>query len=133
MVRSRHNVCKQLHVPAQSGSSSVLDRMRRGYTREAYDQLIDRVHHAIPNVALSTDIIVGKYSTSNVSYHSSLGFSQESEEEHQATLDLMRKTKFDQAFMFKYSEREKTHAHRHWPDDVPSQTKQRRLQEVHHN
>ncbi|GAB4822700.1 hypothetical protein N2152v2_009746 [Parachlorella kessleri] len=116
VIASRPNVCKQLHMPAQSGSSAVLERMRRGYSREAYDALVAHVREAIPAVALSTDIISG--------------FCGESEEDHAATLDLMRRTGFDQAFMFAYSDREKTYAAKHLQDDVPEEVKGRRLAEV---
>jgi tRNA A37 methylthiotransferase MiaB len=115
-VASRPNICASLHLPAQSGSNSVLSRMRRGYTREAYLQLVDDVRRTIPNVTISTDIIVG--------------FCGETEEEHADTVLLMEQVKFDQAFMFAYSLREKTHAARTMEDDVPEATKLRRLQEV---
>eukprot|EP00873_Tetraselmis_striata_P009339 jgi/Tetstr1/429603/TSEL_019501.t1 len=115
-VARHHNICSQLHMPAQSGSSSVLASMRRGYTREAYDALIDRVRRILPQVALSTDIITG--------------FCGETEEDHAATVQLMRATGYDQAFMFAYSRRDKTHAARHLEDDVPAEVKQRRLAEV---
>ena len=110
------NVCESLHIPAQSGSSAVLEAMRRGYTREAYDALIRRVRELLPNAAISSDFISG--------------FCGETEEDHLATLDLLRTTRFDKAFMFAYSLREKTHAHRKLVDDVPEPTKQRRLREV---
>jgi len=114
---ARHsNICSHLHMPAQSGSSAVLHSMRRGYTREAYDSLIARVREVIPEVSLSTDIIAG--------------FCGESEADHAATLDLMRFTGYDQAFMFAYSRRDKTHAAKHLQDDVPEAVKQRRLAEV---
>jgi len=114
---SRHsNICSHLHMPAQSGSTAVLERMQRGYTRGAYDALIQRAREIIPTVSLSTDIIVG--------------FCGETEDDHNATLDLMRRTAFDQAFMFSYSKRDKTYAARHYDDDVPEDVKQRRLSEV---
>ncbi|KAL3133161.1 hypothetical protein ABBQ38_007054 [Trebouxia sp. C0009 RCD-2024] len=116
VIARRPNVCKQLHMPAQSGSSSMLERMRRGYTRQAYDDLVQHVRELVPGVSLSTDIISG--------------FCGETEEEHLDTLDLIRKTQYDQAFMFAYSEREKTHAARHLEDDVPPDVKSRRLQEI---
>eukprot|EP01026_Neomeris_dumetosa_P067142 TRINITY_DN6537_c0_g1_i2.p1 TRINITY_DN6537_c0_g1~~TRINITY_DN6537_c0_g1_i2.p1 ORF type:complete len:500 (+),score=64.52 TRINITY_DN6537_c0_g1_i2:58-1557(+) len=115
-IRKYPNICNQLHMPAQSGSTSCLERMRRGYSREAYDQLIERVRKTIPNVALSTDIIVG--------------FCGETEDEHRDTVDLMEKIGYDQAFMFAYSEREKTYASRKMEDDVLPEVKKRRLQEV---
>eukprot|EP01025_Chloroclados_australasicus_P038729 TRINITY_DN39_c0_g1_i2.p1 TRINITY_DN39_c0_g1~~TRINITY_DN39_c0_g1_i2.p1 ORF type:complete len:599 (+),score=70.72 TRINITY_DN39_c0_g1_i2:104-1798(+) len=115
-IRDYPNICKQLHMPAQSGNTAVLDRMRRGYTRQAYDQLIERVRSTIPDVALSTDIIVG--------------FCGETEDEHRDTVDLMQRIGYDQAFMFAYSKREKTYAARHMKDDVPEDVKKRRLNEV---
>ncbi|KAK9848481.1 hypothetical protein WJX84_012363 [Apatococcus fuscideae] len=115
-IAEHANVAKQLHLPAQSGSSSLLQRMRRGHTREAYDALVDSVRAAIPGIALSTDIIAG--------------FCGETEEEHFATVDLVKRMQYDQAFMFAYSQRTKTFASRHLPDDVPPDVKTRRLTEI---
>ena len=116
LMAERSNICSHLHMPAQSGSSSVLERMRRGYTREAYLELIEDVRRLIPDVAISSDFITG--------------FCGETEEEHRETLSLMEQVKFDQAFMFAYSMRGKTHAHRTMQDDVTLETKNRRLNEV---
>ncbi|KAL7546542.1 hypothetical protein ACHAWF_009877 [Thalassiosira exigua] len=116
LMAERSNICNHLHMPAQSGSSSVLQRMRRGYTREAYLELITDVRNLIPGVAISSDFIAG--------------FCGETEEEHRETVSLMEEVKFDQAFMFAYSMREKTHAHRVMTDDVPADVKNRRLNEV---
>jgi tRNA A37 methylthiotransferase MiaB len=116
LIAERRNVAKQLHMPAQSGSTSVLARMRRGYTREAYVELATRARALIPNVALSSDFIAG--------------FCGETEEEHRDTLDLMRLARYEHAFMFAYSEREKTAAHRRLADDVPEEVKKRRLAEI---
>ena len=118
LMAERSNICNALHMPAQSGSSTVLHRMRRGYTREAYLELINNVRDFIPSsdVAISSDFITG--------------FCGESEDEHNETLTLMDEVQFDQAFMFAYSVREKTHAHRTMEDDVPADVKQRRLNEV---
>lgn len=116
LMADRPNVCNQLHMPAQSGSSSVLQRMRRGYTREAYLTLLDDVRATIPDVAISSDFISG--------------FCGETEEEHRDTLDLMGRVAYDQAYMFAYSMRGKTHAHRSMTDDVPIDVKMRRLNEV---
>jgi len=116
VIAENHNVCSQLHMPAQSGHTAMLARMRRGYTRDAYDALVAHVRATIPNVALSTDIITG--------------FCGETEEEHAATVDLMRSTRFDNAFMFAYSQRDKTAAARHLADDVPEEVKSARLQEI---
>lgn len=116
LMAERGNICKHLHMPAQSGSSSVLERMRRGYTREAYLELINDVKGMIPEVAISSDFITG--------------FCGETEEEHMETLSLMQTVQYDQAFMFAYSMREKTHAHRTMFDDIPPDVKNRRLNEI---
>ena len=116
LMRERHTLCKSIHLPAQSGSSSVLERMRRGYGREAYEQLIADVRRLLPSAAISTDMIAG--------------FCGETEEEHRASVELMQQVQYDQAFMFHYSQREKTHAHRSMADDVPEPVKLRRLQEI---
>jgi tRNA A37 methylthiotransferase MiaB len=116
LMAERYNVCNHLHMPAQSGSSSVLNRMRRGYTREAYIELIDDVKGLIPDVSISSDFITG--------------FCGETDEEHNDTLSLMDYVSYDQAFMFAYSMRGKTHAHRTMEDDVPEEVKSKRLQEV---
>lgn len=116
LMAERPNICNHLHMPAQSGSTSVLERMRRGYSREAYLELIDDVRRLIPDVAISSDFIAG--------------FCGETEEEHLDTISLMEKVQFDQAFMFAYSMRGKTHAHRTMEDDVPAEVKNRRLNEV---
>jgi MiaB/RimO family radical SAM methylthiotransferase len=116
LMAERHNVCNQLHMPAQSGSTSALKRMRRGYSREAYLELMDTVHTMIPDVALSSDFITG--------------FCGETEEEHRDTLSLMGNVQYDMAFMFAYSMRGKTHAHRNLVDDVAHEVKMRRLTEV---
>ncbi|KNE72309.1 tRNA-I(6)A37 thiotransferase enzyme MiaB [Allomyces macrogynus ATCC 38327] len=116
VIRAHPNICNQLHLPAQSGSTTMLQRMRRGYSRDAFLSLVDRARELIPNVALSTDIIAG--------------FCGETEAEHQDTVSLMREVAFDQAFMFAYSMREKTYAHRHLEDNVPADVKSRRLAEI---
>ena len=96
VIASHHNICKSIHVPMQSGSTSVLSRMRRGYSREAYISLIEAIRDLIPHASLSTDIIVG--------------FCDETDSEHADTVSLMQQMKFDQAFMYAYSLRDKTHA-----------------------
>lgn len=116
LMAERSNVCKQLHLPAQSGSTTVLARMRRGYDREAYLQLIDDVRATIPDVALTSDFITG--------------FCGETEEEHADTLSLMAAVRYDQAFMFAYSRRGNTNAGRTMVDDIPDAIKARRLQEI---
>ena len=116
-VMARHpNICDYIHLPVQSGSSAVLQRMNRGYTREWYLDRIAAIRHHMPNCSISTDIITG--------------FCGETEEDHQQTLSLMEAVRYDMAFMFKYSERPKTLAARKYPDDVPDEVKGRRLQEV---
>ena len=116
VIARRPNVCNCLHMPAQSGNTRTLENMARGYTREAYLKLIDRVKEKIPGCAITTDIIVG--------------FCGETEEEHEDTVTLMDRVAYEQAFMFAYSERDGTSAARKMEDDVPEDVKQRRLQEV---
>ena len=110
------NICKHIHLPVQSGSSSVLKRMNRKYTREWYLGRIDAINRILPGCAISTDIIAG--------------FCGETEEEHRETLSLMREAGFDFAYMFKYSERPGTGAARHMKDDVSEEVKTRRLNEI---
>lgn len=98
LIAERDNICNSIHIPAQSGSNSVLESMRRGHTRESYIELIQRARSIIPNVSISSDFISG--------------FCGETEEDHQDTLNLLKEIKYDMAFMFAYSLREKTHAHR---------------------
>lgn len=110
------NICKYIHLPVQSGSSEVLKRMNRGYDRAWYLERMASIRRHMPDCAISTDIIAG--------------FSGETEEDHQATLELIREVGYDMAFMFKYSERPKTLAARKYPDDVPEEVKGRRLAEI---
>jgi tRNA-2-methylthio-N6-dimethylallyladenosine synthase len=110
------NICSYIHLPVQSGSTSVLDRMNRSYTREWYLERIRSIRRIIPGCAISTDIITG--------------FCGETENEHTDTLTLMDEVGFDFAYMFKYSERPKTLAERRFEDDVPEETKSRRLNEI---
>lgn len=110
------NICNFIHLPVQSGSSKILKKMRRDYTADQYLERIAMIRKHLPNVALSTDIISG--------------YCTETEEDHQQTLDLMKEVRYDGAFMFKYSERENTLAHKKYPDDVPEEVKTRRLQEI---
>ncbi|CAB80305.1 putative protein [Arabidopsis thaliana] len=116
LMRDRHNICNLIHLPAQSGNSRILEQMRRGYTREAYLDLVKKIRSIIPDVAITSDFITG--------------FCGETEEEHQETLSLVRAVGYDMAYMFAYSMREKTHAHRNYTDDVPEEVKQRRLTEL---
>ncbi|CAG9767332.1 unnamed protein product [Ceutorhynchus assimilis] len=116
IIQSQPNICKYLHMPAQSGNSAVLERMRRGYTREAYLELVARIRKQIPNVALSSDFICG--------------FCGETEEEFEDTLSLMEEVKYNTAYLFAYSMREKTTAHRRFIDDVPQEIKAERIQRM---
>lgn len=116
VIASHGNICKHLHMPAQSGSSRMLSLMRRGYDRESYDALLERALTMMPGVTFSTDIIVG--------------FCGETEEDHQETLDLLQKHRFPVGFLFAYSDRERTHAARRYQDDVPLAVKKRRLAEA---
>ncbi|CAO0799221.1 unnamed protein product [Mucor circinelloides] len=116
LIASRPNLCNSIHLPIQSGSNTVLERMRRGYTREAYLSLVEEMRKIIPDVWISSDFITG--------------FCGETEAEHRDTVSLMEQVKYDTAFMFAYSMREKTHAHRRYKDDVADSDKARRLQEI---
>ncbi|KDP32684.1 hypothetical protein JCGZ_13682 [Jatropha curcas] len=116
VMRDRYNICKSIHLPAQTGSSTVLERMRRGYTREAYLDLVQKIRKMMPDIGISSDFICG--------------FCGETEEEHKDTLSLVRAVGYDMAYMFAYSMREKTHAHRNYVDDVSDDVKQRRLTEL---
>jgi tRNA-2-methylthio-N6-dimethylallyladenosine synthase len=110
------NICKYIHLPVQSGSTSMLERMNRGYTREWYLERIAAIKKYMPTCAISTDIIAG--------------FCGETDAEHNDTLSLMKEVGYDFAYMFKYSERPKTLAERKFKDDIPEELKQARLQEI---
>ena len=110
------NVCRHIHLPVQSGSNRILKLMNRKYTREWYLDRVAAIRRIVPDCGLTTDIFVG--------YHS------ETEEDHQMSLSLMRECGYDSAFMFRYSERPGTYASKHLPDDVPEETKLRRLNEM---
>ena len=116
VIAEEPNICKQIHLPVQSGSDRILKLMNRKYTREWYLGRVAAIRRIIPDCGLSTDIFVG--------YHS------ETEKDHEQTLSLMRAVHFDSAFMFKYSERPGTYAAAHLPDNVPEDVKLRRLDEV---
>ena len=116
LIAERPNLCNYIHIPAQAGSDSMLERMRRPYTRDQYLRLIEKMKGIIPGLSLSTDIIAG--------------FCGETEEEHQQTLSLMREVEYDLAYMFAYSERERTLAYRKFEDDVPDDVKKSRLSEI---
>ncbi|MEC9209503.1 MAG: tRNA (N6-isopentenyl adenosine(37)-C2)-methylthiotransferase MiaB [Bacteroidota bacterium] len=114
-ITKHKNICKYIHLPVQSGSSRLLELMKRGYNREEYITLIDNIKARIPDCAISMDIIAG--------------FCSETEKDHQETLSLMDYVKYDFGYMFKYSERPNTPAAR-MQDDVPEKTKQRRLAKI---
>ncbi|HWA07141.1 MAG TPA: tRNA (N6-isopentenyl adenosine(37)-C2)-methylthiotransferase MiaB [Ignavibacteria bacterium] len=109
------NLCNYIHIPVQSGSDRVLELMQRSYTIEHYMKIMDNIKKLIPDVSLSTDIITG--------------FCTETEEDHKMTLEVMKEVRYDGAYMFKYSPREKTKAWK-MDDDVDEETKTRRLVEI---
>ncbi|MDP9041102.1 MAG: radical SAM protein, partial [Bacteroidota bacterium] len=110
------NICNYIHLPVQSGSTRILQRMNRSYTREWYLSKIRRIRELIPDCGISSDIIAG--------------FCTETEEDHQETLSLMRESSFDMSYMYFYSERPGTLAARKYPDDIPETEKKRRLDEI---
>lgn len=110
------NICKHIHLPVQSGSNAMLEKMRRKYTREWYLERVRKIRSVMPGCGLSTDIIAG--------------FCGETQQDHQDTLSLMEEAAFDSAFMFQYSERPGTLAARKYPDDVPPEVKTARLNEI---
>ena len=116
VIAEMSNVCKHIHLPVQSGSDKILKLMNRKYTVEWYMNRVRAIRELIPDCGLSTDIFVG--------YH------DETEEDHQRSLELMRTVGYDSAFMFKYSERPGTYAAKHLPDNVPEEVKIRRLNEL---
>ena len=116
VIAEMPNVCRHIHLPVQSGSDRILRLMNRKYTREWYLDRVAAIRRIVPDCGLSTDIFVG--------YH------DETEEDHQLSLSLMREVQYDSAFMFKYSERPGTYASKHLPDNVPEEEKIRRLNEL---
>lgn len=112
-MAEHENICRHIHLPVQSGSNAMLEKMRRKYTREWYLERVARIRSVMPDCGLSTDIIAG--------------FCGETEQDHMDTLDLMEKVGFDSAFMFQYSERPGTLAAKRYPDDVPPDVKTARL------
>ena len=110
------NICNHIHLPVQSGSDRLLEKMRRRYTAEWYLERVAKIREILPGCGITTDVIAG--------------FCSETEEDHQQTLELFRKVGFDYAYMFYYSERPGTLAARHYPDDVPLDVKTRRLNEI---
>jgi tRNA-2-methylthio-N6-dimethylallyladenosine synthase len=115
-IAQNENICRHIHLPAQSGSSRILKLMNRKYTREWYMDRINAIRKIIPDCAISTDMIAG--------------FCTETEEDHKESLSLMEWAEFDFAYMFKYSERSGTKAARKYKDDIPEEIKSRRLSEI---
>jgi len=115
-IANYDNLCKSIHLPVQSGSDKILTLMKRKYTREWYLGRIAAIHRILPDASISTDVFCG--------------FHDETEEDHQETLSLLREVNFDLAFMFKYSERPGTFAAKNLPDNIPEEEKLRRLAEI---
>ncbi len=115
-MASHANICRHIHLPVQSGSDRMLEKMRRRYTRAGYLERVAKIRALMPDCALSTDVIAG--------------FCSETEEDHRDTLSLFEAVGFDAAFMFQYSERPGTLAAKKYPDDVPPEVKTRRLEEI---
>ena len=116
VIAEEPNVCRNIHLPVQSGSNRILKLMNRKYTREWYLERVAAIRRIIPDCGLSTDIFAG--------------YCTETEEDHQESLSLMRECAYDSAFMFKYSERPGTYASKHFKDDIDEDTKVRRLNEL---
>ncbi len=116
VINKYDNICKYIHLPVQSGNTRILNLMNRGYSREWYLDKVAKIKEIIPDCGLSSDIISG--------------FCDETEEEHQDTLSLMDKVRYDMAYMFNYSERPGTLAAKKYTDNVDDETKKRRLQEI---
>lgn len=115
-IAAHENICRHIHLPVQSGSSRILEKMRRKYDREWYLERVAKIREIMPDCGLSTDVIAG--------------FCSETEQDHKDTLSLFEQVCFDSAFMFQYSERPGTLASRHYPDDVPPEVKTARLNEI---
>jgi len=115
-ISSYHNLCKSIHLPVQSGSDKILALMKRKYTRAWYLDRIAAIRRILPEASISTDVFCG--------------FHDETEEDHQQTLSLLREVNFDLAFMFKYSERPGTFAAKNLPDNISEEEKLRRLAEI---
>jgi tRNA-2-methylthio-N6-dimethylallyladenosine synthase len=116
VMQKYDNVAKHIHLPAQSGSTRILEKMNRTYTREWYEERINRIKELMPECSISSDIITG--------------FCSETEEDHEATLSLMKWAEYEFSYMYFYSERPGTLAARKYEDDVPEEIKRRRLTEV---
>jgi tRNA-2-methylthio-N6-dimethylallyladenosine synthase len=113
VMAANPKLCKHIHLPLQSGSDSVLERMNRTYTKQEFLDLVDEIREIIPEVSLTTDVICG--------------FCGETDEDFEETLGVVRRVEFDSAFMFKYSQRQQTIAERKFQDDVPEEMKTQRL------
>jgi len=116
MMARYSNICKYVHLPVQSGSDRILQAMNRQHTRAQYLELIAEAKRIVPEIAFSQDMIVG--------------FCGETERDHLDTMSLMREVEYDYGYMFAYSERPGTPAHKKMKDDVPAEVKQRRLTEI---
>ena len=116
VMASRPNICHSIHLPVQSGSDTMLVKMRRRYTRAWYLARVAKIRSLMPDCVITTDVIAG--------------FCGETEQDHQDTLSIMREVGYDYAYMFQYSERPGTLAARNYPDDVPPEVKTRRLEEI---
>ena len=116
VIAGHENICNTIHLPVQSGSTRMLKLMNRGHGREEYLEKIAMIRCCVPGVTVSTDLIAG--------------FCGETQEDHQATLNMMEEVRFDYAYMFFYSVRPGTYAAKHLPDDVPGEVKKRRLEEI---
>lgn len=116
LIAESPNLCKHIHLPLQAGSDVVLERMNRTYTRDEFLRLVDEIREIIPNVSLTTDVICG--------------FCGESEADFSHTVEVMQRVQFDSAFIFKYSERQKTIAVRKFADDVPEEVKTARVMQL---
>lgn len=115
-MASRPNICHCIHLPVQSGSDRMLEKMRRRYTRQWYLDRVAKIRKEMPDCAITTDVIAG--------------FCSETEQDHKDTLSIMEEVRYDYAYMFQYSERPGTLAARNFPDDVPPEVKTRRLNEI---
>lgn len=115
-MAKHHNICEYIHLPVQSGSTRLLELMKRTYSREWYLERISAINRILPDCAISSDVISG--------------FCTETEEDHKETLSIMKSSRYSMSYMFFYSERPRTWAERHLEDDIPEKVKKRRLAEV---
>lgn len=116
VMAAHPNICRCIHLPVQSGSNRMLKAMNRKYTVEWYLDRVDAIRRYMPDCSITTDVIAG--------------FCGETLEDHEATLELFRRVRYDYAYMFKYSQREGTYAAKHMPDDIADEEKTRRLNEI---